>query len=67
MTRRFLPLPEPQRDRFRAQHIGYVFQTFNLLAAFSALENVMLAMLFTHAIPSASSVSVLVSSYLGSA
>jgi len=44
-------LPEPQRDRFRAQHIGYVFQTFNLLAAFSALENVMLAMLFTHAIP----------------
>src|SRR5215475_2603646 len=44
-------LPEPQRDRFRAQHIGYVFQTFNLLAAFSAIENVMLAMLFTHAIP----------------
>src|SRR4051812_8413298 len=27
-------LPEPQRDRFRAQHIGYIFQTFNLLAAF---------------------------------
>jgi len=44
-------LPEPQRDRFRAQHIGYVFQTFNLLAAFSALENVMLAMMFSHAIP----------------
>jgi ABC-type lipoprotein export system ATPase subunit len=44
-------LPEPQRDRFRAQHIGYVFQTFNLLAAFSALENVMLSMLFTRAIP----------------
>jgi putative ABC transport system ATP-binding protein len=44
-------LPEPQRDRFRAQHVGYVFQTFNLLAAFSALENVMLSMMFTHAIP----------------
>src|SRR5919108_488659 len=44
-------LPEPQRDRFRAQHIGYVFQTFNLLAAFSALENVMLAMMFSRAIP----------------
>jgi len=44
-------LPEPQRDRFRAQHIGYVFQTFNLLAAFSALENVMLSMMFTRAIP----------------
>ena len=28
-------LPEPQRDRFRAKHIGYVFQTFNLLSAFT--------------------------------
>src|SRR3989442_4457744 len=44
-------LPEPRRDRFRAQHIGYVFQTFNLLSAFSALENVMLAMMFADAIP----------------
>ena len=44
-------LPEPQRDRFRAQHMGYVFQTFNLLAAFSAIENVLLAMMFSHAIP----------------
>ena len=33
-------------DRFRAEHIGYVFQTFNLLRGFSALENVMLAMRF---------------------
>jgi ABC-type lipoprotein export system ATPase subunit len=44
-------LPEPQRDRFRAEQIGYVFQTFNLLPAFSALENVMLAMLFGRAVP----------------
>ena len=44
-------LPEARRDRFRAEQIGYVFQTFNLLAAFSALENVMLAMMFAHAIP----------------
>ena len=44
-------LPEPQRDRFRAQYIGYVFQTFNLLAAFSAIENVVRAMMFAHAIP----------------
>src|SRR2546421_12708502 len=43
-------LPEPQRDRFRARHIGYVFQTFNLLSAFTALENVMLAMMFAGAI-----------------
>lgn len=43
-------LPEPRRDRFRARHIGYVFQTFNLLSAFTALENVMLAMMFAGAI-----------------
>ena len=28
-------LPEAGRDRFRARHIGFVFQTFNLLAGFS--------------------------------
>jgi ABC-type lipoprotein export system ATPase subunit len=44
-------LPEPQRDRFRAAHIGYVFQTFNLLAPFTALENVILAMRFANTIP----------------
>ncbi len=40
-------LPEPARDRFRAQRIGYVFQTFNLLPAFTALENVLLGMSFS--------------------
>ena len=40
-------LPEPSRDRFRARHIGFVFQTFNLLAGFTALENVLLGMTFT--------------------
>jgi putative ABC transport system ATP-binding protein len=40
-------LPEAARDRFRARHIGIVFQTFNLLAGFSALENVQLGMTFT--------------------
>jgi putative ABC transport system ATP-binding protein len=32
-------LGERARDRFRAAHIGYVFQTFNLLSPLSALEN----------------------------
>jgi putative ABC transport system ATP-binding protein len=37
---------EAARDRIRADKIGYVFQTFNLLPAFSALENVVLGMSF---------------------
>ncbi|MBX3441907.1 MAG: ABC transporter ATP-binding protein [Planctomyces sp.] len=41
-------LPEPARDRFRAERIGIVFQTFNLLPAFTALENVLLGMSFSN-------------------
>ncbi len=39
-------LSEQGRDRFRAGTIGYVFQTFNLLPAFTAIENVRLGMTF---------------------
>ena len=39
-------LSEAGRDRFRAGAIGYVFQTFNLLGGFTALENVRLGMTF---------------------
>lgn len=39
-------LPEAGVDRFRAEKIGYVFQTFNLMQGFTALENVMLGMTF---------------------
>lgn len=37
---------ESARDSLRARHIGYVFQTFNLLQGYSALENVTLGMAF---------------------
>lgn len=40
-------LHEVVRDRFRAAKIGFVFQTFNLLPAFTALENVLLGMSFS--------------------
>lgn len=39
-------LSEAQRDRVRARAIGIVFQTFELLPAFSALENVLFGMAF---------------------
>lgn len=41
------PLGEGLRDRFRGEHIGMVFQTFNLLQPFSALENVLLGAVFS--------------------
>lgn len=40
-------LSETERDAFRAETIGYVFQTFNLLQALTAFENVLLAMSFS--------------------
>ncbi len=40
-------LHEVSRDRFRAERIGIVFQTFNLLPAFTAMENVLLGMTFS--------------------
>ena len=39
-------LSESGRDRLRAEKLGYVFQTFNLLQGLSALENVMLGLAF---------------------
>jgi putative ABC transport system ATP-binding protein len=39
-------LSESGRDRLRAERLGYVFQTFNLLQGLTALENVMLGLAF---------------------
>lgn len=41
------PLPGPARDRFRAAHLGIIFQTFNLLPYLSALDNVLLPLRFS--------------------
>lgn len=38
----FSTLSASQRDHFRAEHLGYVFQQFNLLPFLSPVENVML-------------------------
>ena len=52
-------LSEAKRDRFRARHLGYVFQTFNLLDGFNALENVLVAMLFGKGVDRARAVQLL--------
>jgi len=39
-------LSEPRRDRLRAEKLGYIFQTFNLLQGYTVLENVLLGMSF---------------------
>jgi putative ABC transport system ATP-binding protein len=39
-------LSEPRRDRLRAEKIGYIFQTFNLLQGYTVTENVVLGMSF---------------------
>lgn len=44
-------LSEGQLDRFRGERYGFIFQTFNLLAPFTALQNVMLGMRFSDTLP----------------
>lgn len=42
-------LSGPARDRFRADHVGYIFQMFNLLPYLSVLDNALLGLRFSRA------------------
>ena len=44
-------LSEGKLDYFRGDRLGFVFQTFNLLSPFTALQNVMLSMRFSDTVP----------------
>ena len=46
-------LAEAARDRYRARHIGYVFQNHNLIGSLTALENVVMPMAFAGDLPPA--------------
>lgn len=52
-------LGEAGRDRLRAETIGYIFQTFNLLQGHTALENVELGMAFGRGVDRAHAASLL--------
>ena len=57
--------PEARRDTFRARHIGYVYQSFHLLPGYTALENVLLGMMFGEGIDRRRAVDLLGSLGLG--
>jgi putative ABC transport system ATP-binding protein len=46
-----IALSESELDHFRADHIGYIFQDFNLLQGYTAVENVLLGMAFSRQRP----------------
>ncbi|TQV70578.1 ABC transporter ATP-binding protein [Exilibacterium tricleocarpae] len=47
LGKRLDKMNQRQRDRFRANQIGYVFQQFNLIPYLNAMENVLLATQFS--------------------
>ena len=57
--REIVTLGEAGRDRLRAETIGYIFQTFNLLQGHTVLENVELGMAFGRGVDRARAVTLL--------
>ena len=47
LGKRFDDMGGAERDRFRADHIGYIFQMFNLIPYLSVIENVTLPLRFS--------------------
>jgi putative ABC transport system ATP-binding protein len=47
LGQRYATLSAAARDRFRADHIGFVFQQFNLLPYLDAIDNVLLPLSFS--------------------
>jgi putative ABC transport system ATP-binding protein len=47
MGKRLDKITSRQRDRFRADHIGYIFQQFNLIPYLGAIDNIKLAHQFS--------------------
>lgn len=47
LSQRLEQMNNRQRDQFRASHIGYVFQQFNLIPYLNAIENIQLAKHFS--------------------
>jgi putative ABC transport system ATP-binding protein len=41
-----IAMDQSDRDRFRSQHLGYIFQAFNLVPYLTVLENILLPILF---------------------
>lgn len=54
MGERLDKISSRQRDRFRADHIGYIFQQFNLIPYLDAMDNIELAHQFAKENPSSS-------------
>lgn len=44
-------MPDAKRSRYRARHMGFIFQAFNLIPVFTAAENVELPLLLAGAAP----------------